>query len=710
MTTITTTQLLILGLALSGVELANAQESNNSNSLSLKVVANKIEEDIGDVPQSITVIDSFEIEDKGIQNISDIVREVPNMNFSSGHGNQVSFRGLTPSVFTNNNPVVIYIDGVPTSDTYAFEASLANAERVEILRGPQGALYGKDAIGAVINIVTKDPQIDWNGSVTAEVGSHKRQFGSFNANGALTQDLMFAGINGQLETNDGWIDNTYQGREGDANTRDVKRYGGYLLLKPSSNLSARLSIAHESKDDGWWDGYGQPGGTDFTSFNRDDAEQTKFDVVQNEETTMDSQSLNVAYDADNFNVQATTTHKVFKLDGIYDADYGVDPAFAGLTQFNTAETESISQELRFASHNSTGFRWVAGLYLYSEERLQAPYGQEFPNYYDSTGDGTPDAFAGNYRMNAESDTDSKTMAAFGQLIFPIMARTELTLGGRYQRIEKDIDLRMYYLPVGQQGEAYFNYQDDRSWNEFLPKVALSHKLSDQWTAYASYSKGYMPGGFNYFATSGGTYENSFEPQTSDNQEIGVKGQIDDISIAASLFYMDIEDIHVYKAIGTTYLTDNAEKATSKGAELEVSWFATDTVQLSAAVGYTDAKYDRYNNGSVSFDGERVAETPNYTVKLGVAYEGQNNWYGRADLYNQGSLYYYDDAQKKLVKRDSYSTIDVRGGYRLDDWNFYGFVKNLTDEKYATSFTSSSMVSIATFGSPRTFGLGASHSY
>lgn len=712
MTIISSKSLLILSIAISGHQLVFAEGTNGkvSQSLSLTVLANKIEENIGDVPQSITVIDSVDIEDKGIQTVGDVIREVPNMNFNSGHGNHVSFRGLTPSVFTNNNPVVIYIDGIPTTDTYAFEASLVNAERIEVLRGPQGALYGKDAIGAVINIVTKEPDTEWHGNVNGELGSHQRRFIGYSTDGALVKEKLFVGVNGQLEARDGWIDNVYQGKDEDANTRDIKRFGGYLLFKPSSNLSTRLNLAHETKDDGWWDGYGQSGGTDLSEFNRNDAENIMFDFDQNEKTTMDSQNLNVAYDAQNFNLQSTTTHKVFKLEGVYDADYGVDPAFAGLTQFNTAETDSVSQELRFASHNSTGFRWVAGLYFDNEERVQAPYGQEFPNYYDSTGDGVADTFAGNFRMNAESDTDSKTMAAFGQLIIPIMEHTELTLGGRYQRIEKDIDLQMYYLPVGQQGEAYFNYQDNRSWNKFLPKIALSQKLSNQWTAYTAYSKGYMPGGFNYFATSGSTYENSFEPQTSDNLEIGIKGQINDVSVAANLFYMDIEDIHVYKSIGTTYLTDNAEKATSKGAELELSWFATDTVQLSAAVGYTDARYDRYDNGSVIFDGRRVADTPNYTAKLGVAYEGLNNWYGRADLYNQGSLFYYDDVQKKLVKRDGYHTIDVRAGYRLDDWDVYGFINNLTDEEYVTSFMSSSLVSIATFGSPRTFGIGTRYTF
>ncbi|MDN5106152.1 TonB-dependent receptor plug domain-containing protein, partial [Aliarcobacter butzleri] len=133
----------------------------------ITVSANKMEENIQDVPQSITVIDEETIEQKGIKNISDVIKEVPNMNImaNTGMGTTTSFRGLNASMFTNNNPVVIYIDGVPYYDRFDFNPSLANVEQIEILRGPQGTLYGKDAIGAVINITTKSPSNEWHGNI-----------------------------------------------------------------------------------------------------------------------------------------------------------------------------------------------------------------------------------------------------------------------------------------------------------------------------------------------------------------------------------------------------------------------------------------------------------------------------------------------------------------------------------------------------------------
>ena len=201
------------------------------------VTANKMEEDIKDVPQSITVIDEYVLEEKGIKNVADVINEVPNMALSHNHGNQVNFRGLNASMFTNNNPVVIYIDGVPLSDRYEFDASLANVKRIEVLRGPQGTLYGKDAIGGVINIVTKDPGNALQGKAGAEYGSFNFMRGVFNGSGPLIKDSLYLDINGQYQRDDGWIENTHDGMDEDANEKEDRRIGGYLLCTPTDPVT-----------------------------------------------------------------------------------------------------------------------------------------------------------------------------------------------------------------------------------------------------------------------------------------------------------------------------------------------------------------------------------------------------------------------------------------------------------------------------------------
>jgi iron complex outermembrane receptor protein len=387
------------------------------------------------------------------------------------------------------------------------------------------------------------------------------------------------------------------------------------------------------------------------------------------------------------------------MDALYDADFGNNPLYAGLEQFDDTTIDAWTQELRVASNKTEGFRWVGGVYFDTEEREQGPYGMQYPD------------IGGNYEMNAESCTDSDTWAVFGQAMVPLGAGFELTLGGRYQRIKKEIDLDVYYLPVGVSGAPYHQLEADKTWNTFLPKAALSYRMTDAWTVYFSWSKGYMPGGFNYFATGGTAEDNRFDPQKSTNYELGVKGSFGRLRLAAAIFRMDIEDIHVYKAAEAgIYVTDNAEKAHSQGVEVEVTYLPFRCLELTLAAGFIDAEYDDYDAGDARFDGEKIEQTPAHTVRLGIAYNHPRGFYARTDVRNQGRTYYYDDANNQFANEGSYTVVDLRAGYRFRGWDVYAYADNLTDEEYINFFKSNSMFTMAGFGEPLTFGVGARYQF
>ncbi len=665
------------------------------------VTANKIEEDVQDVPQSITVIGEDILEEKGIENVPDLIREIPNVFYTPNHGNSVNIRGLNTSMFTQNNPVVIYIDGVPYSRTYGFDASLVNAERIEVLRGPQGSLYGKDAIGGVINIVSKDPANELHGKVGAEYGSFKYMQGFLNLNGPVLKDKLYFGVNGWYEQDDGWIENTYPGMEEDANRKRNHNMGVFLLFKPTDRFKARLNVSSLYHKTYWDDGYALPGGSVVSDFDRDDAENVSYDVESYDETKSNAQSLHLSYDFDAFTVTSVTTHRTLETDSLYDGDVGDDPLWAGLTMFGDGETDTWTEELRFSSNNPEGFRWVGGVYLDTEEHETGPYGMQMPF--------NPFTYAiESWEYNAESITDSKTYAVFGQVMIPLIPDFELTLGARYQHIEKEMDQDMYMLPVGTSGPPVFHLEAEKTWDVFLPKAALSWGITDAWKTYFSFSKGYMPGGFNYFSSSGTAEDNSFEPQKSTNYELGIKGSYRRINLSANVFYMDIEDIHVYKSPGgSIYYADNAGKAHSRGAELEITYFPTDSIELSGALGLIDAEYDDYDAGSgIVFDGEKIPQTPSHTARLGIAYYHPNGLYTRADIYNQGDVYYYNDANKSFDREGGYTLLDMKIGYRSGDMDVYAYGKNLTDEDYVNGLRASSIGAVVTFGDPRTLGVGA----
>ncbi len=671
----------------------------------ITVTANKIEEDVTDVPQSITVIDEKLLEEKGIRNVSDLIREIPNMSSgSSPIAKNVSFRGLNSSSFTYNNPVVIYVDGVAHIGVEGFDASLVNVERVEVLRGPQGTMYGKDAIGAVINIVTKKTDNAWHGKALIEYGDENFVRGAFNVGGAVRQNRLYLDLNGQYTQDDGWIENENPDREDEFNRENDRRFNLKLTATPTDRFTAHLSLTNEYSREYGVDGLGVPSAMDIDDFSRDDAEHVDFDVLTKQTTENNAQSLALTYDFDSCTLDSVTTHKVLKFDATYDSDFGDNALYDGLTQFWDYEDENWTQELRLSSAADYGFRWVTGLYCEDQDIDQPRLGQQFP-LYDSTGS----TYLGDFEMNSESRSDAETLAAFGQITIPLAETVELTLGGRYQRIEKEIDLSMYYLPVGASGPSMFDFNAEKGWNAFLPKAALSWRLSDNWSTYVSYSEGYMPGGFNYFAMAGNKEDNSFDPQRSFNYEWGIKGVFERGSIAMSVFYMDIEDIHVYKVVdmGTMYVTDNAEKAHSQGVELEATYRLFNGLELSVAAGLIDAEYDDYDTGIGNFDGQNIAWTPSHTLRAGAVYTHPSGFYARVDVLNLGKQYFYDNENMEFPSQDDYTLVDGKIGYRIKDWDLYVYGRNLTDEEYITGFSS---MRVLAYGDPRTYGAGLRYTF
>ena len=661
------------------------------------VSANKMEENIKDVPQSITVIDEEIIQEKGIKNVNDIIKEVPNMiSSNSSQGTVVSFRGLNQSISTEINPVVIYVDGVPYYDRFDFDPSLADVAQVEVLRGPQGTLYGKDAIGAVINIITKEPSNEWHGNIGAEYGNYNYMRGTFNTNGALIENKLFAGINGSFQKDDGWITNHYPGMKSNADEDRERKTSAFLLYKPTDELSARLTITDNYAKKNFLNGLALSGNT--TSLNdikREDAKNASFDIPSYEIDKVKSQSLNLTYDFDTMKLESTTTHKKSNIEGYYDTDLLSGTAKDGLARYRIIDMETWTQEVKLSGNNNN-IKWVVGIYADDEKKNIDPYTMEMGK--------TPLSEA-----KVDEEQSSKTQAFFGQVMIPFVDKFELTLGGRYQKITKDIDATMK-ATYGGTAQPDFIYKDEKTWNTFLPKVALAYKNSDSLTTFASVSKGYMPGGFNMFPMSGGSDENSFEPQKSTNYEVGMKYTGDNYLLNASVFRMDIEDIHIYKIIGTEFFVDNAEKAHSQGIELDGKYFLTDNIELSGALAFIDATYDDYDIGSAKLDGERIENTPRYTANLGIAYVSEEGIYGRFDIYARGKTDYYNGTTNKFLSDNGAIISNLKVGYKIKDWDIYGYVKNITDEVYVNSYYAQNGKQVIGLNEPRTFGIGARYKF
>ncbi|MDK2063397.1 TonB-dependent receptor [Aliarcobacter butzleri] len=702
----TLSKFTIMSLIASQICLAN--ESKTTTLEEITVSANKMEENIQDVPQSISVVSENDIEEKAIKSVPDIIEKIPNLSSTYMYSERVNFRGINTSVFTNNNPVVIYIDGVPHSSVYGFDASLQNAQQVEVLRGPQGALYGKDSIGGVINIITQKPKNELNGHIGAEYGTDNFMQTTFNTNGAVIADKLFLGINGKVGKDDGWQTNHNPNQDKDSTRKEFHQLNANLTYNATDNFSMALNIFNDKDYK-----YGFEGGAVHQTQNINDFKRKDFKDVNYETDTYmknksNAQSLKMEYSFnDNNSLTSITANKNMDIDGTWDVDLGNNPNYDGMSMFQDAKSKNFSQEIRLTGENNL-FRYISGIYFEKDSFDFDNYGNEYPGYLL----GDPFGAGVGAKFNSVSQADSSTYAAFGQVIIPFWESYELTLGGRYQTIKKEMDLDYYYNPINVSANPIFQFDEEHTWNSFLPKVAISKKFDNKLTTYVTASKGYLPGGYNNYASSGSEEDNRFDAQTSMNYEVGLKGAFldDKLIFATSLFYLDIKDIHVYSTDKTTGMmyTSNAGEADSKGIELELAYNINNNWKVDTSIGIMKATYSNFIDASDNDNkNNKIERTPSHSANFGVSYYGDSGFYGRVDVKNQGDMYF--NAQNSL-KQDSYTIANAKIGYLFDDFDVYTYVKNITDESYIVALEEMAEFRQLTYGKGRFIGLGLKYSF
>ena len=708
-----------LFLLAGGAVAAEEEKKEKKDTVKLeavKVTANKMEEDPMDIPENITVFSDLDIEEQGLESINDIIDNVPGMSYVKDHGTGINFRGLNPSMFTMNNPVSMYIDGVGYSGRYGFDTSLVNVQRVEVLHGPQSCLYGKDSLGAAINIITKDPTNTWEGKVGAEGGSWWYGKGIGSVNGPIVKDNLYLGGSIQVQRDQGWIKNDFADQadlDENANRKRQTRANGYLLWTPESNekMRVRFSARHDEDKHYAGDEYRIGDATKtLADFNAKDAKHVSYDVDTWTKIVDDYQTAKIEYEFEKCKLESITSHRTMSIKGNYDGDFNDAVANRGLRMFDDRDKENWSQEFRLSSYESKGFRWMGGTYADSDRLKTGPYGQEMID----TNPISP-TFGHTWQYDAHSHQDIKSMAVFGQVVVPVYdEQLELTLGGRAQRITNEIDMTVYMNDLTNPGfNMEYLMKAEKTENALLPKAALTYFINDNWTSYLSYSQGYMAGGFNNFATGGTVDDNSFKPQKSFNYEWGLKAGYDAFRMSADLFYMNIKDIHVYRSNGGMYVTDNAKKAHSMGAEFQATYKPIDTVELSAGGSVIRARYDEYDaGGGVNFKGFRIEQTPDYSVMLSATYRDPSGFYSRLDGRHYGiRSFYRGSGTLGFTTADPYEVLNARVGYRMDDLDVYAYMKNIFDEGYVTAFRCNGAVgAIAGVGEPRNMGAGITYHF
>lgn len=621
--------------------ISHAQEEYKMMQLeTITVTAQKKEENVQEVPLSISVFSEIDIVDQKIESVKDIAPFTPNLMLfdNSGAGNfTTTIRGIQSSGTSLSTSAALLIDGIPILFANGLDETLMDIERIEVLKGPQSTLYGKDTEAGAINIITRKPDNDFRGKIGAEFGSDDKRQYSFSTSGPIVKDKFYVGISGQHYEKDGFIKNTYL----DTISDDRENNSGKITLRwtPGDNLDLLLISSKAKRDDGKW------------NVNEISATKPLIHTNSEEYSKTDSfmNSLKIEYDNGLYQFNSTTTQRKFDLDVFNDYDYSV------ATGYHVVEDnsyEKISQEFRLSSQRG-GLNWLIGFYADKDDNRQ--------KNLTTMSSGSSQTFR---------NFDSDSIGFFAHADYQINEKTSIVTGLRYDRDDKEYEDKLDK-----------SNNEETSYSELSPKLTFKYKQTQNIMTYGSIAKGYRSGGFHPFSAPG--YKKSYDKETLWNYEIGCKTSFMDnrFFINGAVYYMDIDNMQVKSAVdrGLSYMS-NAAKATSKGFELEATAKATRNLKFFTSFGYNVTEFDNFEDYFGNYKGNKNPYAPKYNYNVGAQYRNQQGIYARADLNGYGKTY-LDNANQ--YDRKAYNLVNTKVGYEAKKFDIYFYANNLFDKEYDT---------------------------
>ncbi len=666
-----------------------------------------------DIPVAISAITAQSIRDAGITRIEDFSNSIPNVYFDKRNlrDSSISIRGI---VSETNNPGVdqgvgVYVDGVYIGRPTAINTSLFDLERIEVLRGPQGTLYGKNTIAGAINLISRKPDDEARVEARARYGNYDAMSGYISMSGPLAPGKVYASVAGTIEKRDGYITNTFTGT--DLDDADSIAGRATLLFKPQDNLEivVRADASRDRTNSGASEVLDNGA---FTGAPFADADPTDRMIANNLDTIQDRDifgtSLELNWSFDMGTLTSISAYREFDWYNFADNDFSVLNMLAsGITE----DQHQYSQEIRFASPSGTRFEYVVGAYYYYQTLdtiASALVGPDLGIYPD---DVTADIFA---------DVTTESVAVFGQGTYNINDQFSLTAGLRYTDEQKKLKHSQTGDPFELLQAALGEQNFKRSDSELSPTISVNYKPNDDMLLYASFSRGFKSGGYNAFSITA-TDSAQYEPEFVSSWEVGFKSDLLDrkLRFNAAAFYLDYKDLQVNQLLLVggipQFQTSNAAKAESKGVELELTARPVQGLDLAASYGYLDATFDDYQNATSSgddFTGNRLVKAPKHNFSVSGQYvtpvTDRINVFARAEVTYRSRVYY---SANNILSQGGVALVNGRIGLAESEsgWEIYLWGRNLTDRDYVINRLAGVIVpgqTIQSLAAPRTYGVEA----
>lgn len=672
------------------------------------VTAQKTEEEAQKIPSGISTLSGKQVQQFRIWNLRDITAIVPNL-YSADPGdnrNVTSVRGITSTSY--DPAVATYIDGVNQFGLDTYIAQLFDVERIEVLRGPQGTLYGRNAMGGVINVVTKQPSNVTSGFIETNAGTFGQHRYSAGIKTPLIKNKLFLGVSGVYDETNGFYTNQYNNTPFDKKHSFTGSY--YLKFIASKSWVITLNAKHNNN---------RNNGAFTLAGSVQDALTNPYVVNQNATTQMVDNVFNssatAAYTGSKFNFSSQTTYQsnYRYYQNPIDGDFSPIDGVSIINNYgkNWNNVKVVTQEFKFTSpaDASSGLKWTAGSYLYHQT---SPVKQATRFGADAKYVGAQDSLFSIINTSTNTNTG---VAFFGQASYNIASAIEFTAGLRYDYERKQTQALSQYQH-DPNPNPIFDIRPDTSasvsYHALSPKATIAYTGMPDHLFYGTYSRGFRTGGLTGLSADPSQAPlYSYKPEYSNNFEIGIKNTFlnNRLRVNLTAFTIQVTDAQVPTLVLPAAITviRNTGSLTSSGVELEFSATLAKGLQVDYNFGTNDAHYNTLrvsqNGQNVDLGGNRQIFTPSSTSMLAIQYQSNNikgtnlNFTVRGEWMNLGSQY-FDLAN--TIQQSSYNLLNTRFGFAIKNFELMFWGRNLADTKYiayAYDFGATHL------GNPRNYG-------
>ena len=663
------------------------------------VTAQKRATSLMETPAAVSALDSEALHDAVVRDLNEAGMLMPSLIVNQELVSKIFVRGVgTENLTSGGDPgVAVNVDGQYVARTSAANFDLYDVERVEVLRGPQGTLYGRNATGGAINIISRAPTNEFGGDVQAEFGSYDYTRIAGTLNGPIVDDKLLGRISLVKGDRDGYTRNETTGKALDdqdftagrlrlrylaTDTLTVDVIADYTDL---DNRQAPFKILEDSPSV-----FELP---PFSGYDPVDKRAVAHDVEDVMAQEQRGGVLEINWAPGDFTLTSITGYRETDFFSLFDGD-STDGFYQNF--FDDSRFDQYSQELRLASESTGPLQWLVGLYYFNDDGTSHVF-VEIPAF--------------GFNIDHRADMETEAWAAFGQATYGFTEDLRLTLGLRYSDEQRDAT-QVSDFGFGNVQQQVLDRNDD-AWT---PKFGIEYDWDDDTLLYANLTKGFKSGGFVFNGS-----QPSYEPETVWVLDGGLRTSLLDGRMQASLstFYYDYTDMQVSvfeQFVGTI---KNAADATIYGMELEVTARPTDSLDVNLGLSLLHTEYDEFvtqdptqpSVPSVNLAGNELPRAPDVAATLGVAYTHPFFSIGsivyRID-YRYQSRSYFNAFNRSRSDQPPLNLVDARVAVTSNDerWEVAVYGKNLTDKLYYATILESAVEIGRPFGimaAPRTWG-------